>query len=101
MPTHDEDAQFWRDLALLSADQQTLFATAVRNMVEDLRAKKPFRASRASMRVRGVQGHPGTFEMTRDMPNGRATFTYGAERTPGDPHIHWRRIGGHDIFGNP
>lgn len=98
MPTHDEEAQFLREFFALPLDQRRLFRRALRLMVEDLRQNRPFRAS---LRVRAVQGHPGIFELTWDMPNGRATFNYGTERTPGDPHIHWRRIGGHEIFGNP
>jgi hypothetical protein len=36
-------------------------------------------------------------EMTWDN-DGRATFSYGVERVPGQPHVIWRRIGTHDIF---
>jgi len=39
--------------------------------------------------------------MTWEMPNGRATFLFGAERIPGEPHIIWRRIGGHEIISKP
>lgn len=98
MPTHSEPQAFLRELAALTPREQTLFATAVRKMVADLRAHKAFRAS---LRVKGVQGHPGVFEMTWEMPNGRATFSYGPEVNPGEAHIIWRRIGGHDILGNP
>jgi hypothetical protein len=55
---------------------------------------------RAGLRVRGVEGAPGIFEMTW-APDGRATFEYGKEISPGEPHIIWRRVGGHDIFGAP
>ncbi len=34
-------------------------------------------------------------------PNGRATFQYGDEATPGETHVIWRRIGTHDILGQP
>jgi hypothetical protein len=33
--------------------------------------------------------------------DGRATFEYGQEIRPGEPHIIWRRIGTHDIFRQP
>lgn len=33
--------------------------------------------------------------------NGRATFAYGEEQSPGQAHIIWRRIGSHDIFRRP
>jgi len=66
-------------------------------MVEDLRAKRLFRPS---LRVKNVKGHPGIFEMTW-LPNGRATFSYGAEVVPGEAHILWRRIGDHSILKHP
>jgi hypothetical protein len=31
----------------------------------------------------------------------RATFSYGVEVRPGEEHIVWRRVGGHEIYGNP
>jgi hypothetical protein len=50
--------------------------------------------------VKRVKGYPGVWELTwaRD---GRATFEYGDELRPGDPHIVWRRIGTHDVFRRP
>ncbi len=45
-----------------------------------------------------VQGAPGVFEMTW-AKDGRATWQYGPEQRPGTPHVIWRRIGGHAIFG--
>lgn len=102
MPTHDEDPQFIREYLALSLDRQRAFRRALRLMVEDMKNKRPFRPS---LRVKGVQGHAGIhagiYEMTWEMPNGRATFLFGAERIPGEPHIIWRRIGGHEILSNP
>jgi hypothetical protein len=98
MPTHEEDPLFLRELAKLTLREQTLFAAAVRKMVEDIRTKRPFRPS---LRVKGVKGYPGIFEMTWEMPDGRATFHYGISPHAGDVHIVWRRIGGHDIFDTP
>lgn len=98
MPTHDELAQFLREYAKLSESQQDRFIYAMKQLVADLRAGRPFRSS---LRVKGVQGHAGIFEMTWEIPNGRATFHYGDPPRPGDVHIVWRRIGGHEIFNNP
>jgi hypothetical protein len=97
MPTHEELSQFLREFASLTPEQQTRFLTAVRKLVEDLRAGMAFRPS---LRDRGVQGHPNIYEMTwaRD---GRATFEYGPEARPGDTHIIRRRIGTHEILKNP
>jgi hypothetical protein len=43
---------------------------------------------RKGLRIKGVRGAQGMFEMTWG-PDGRATFTYGPEVHPGDPHIVW------------
>ena len=52
------------------------------------------------LRVKGVQGHAGVWEMTW-AEDGRATFHYGDEVRAGDPHIVWRRIGSPAIFRLP
>jgi len=97
MPTHEEWAQFLREFAGLTLQEQTRFLTAVRKMVTDLRTGKGFRSG---LRVKRVQGHADVYEMTW-APDGRATFNYGADRRVGERHIVWRRIGGHDILTNP
>ncbi|MFB1044377.1 hypothetical protein [Streptomyces chrestomyceticus] len=51
--------------------------------------------------IKRVQRTSGVYELTWSMgtgPAGRATWEYGSARQPGEPHIIWRRIGGHDIF---
>lgn len=97
MPTHEEWAQFLREFADLSPAEQTRFLTAVRKMVEDMQRGQGFRRG---LRVRHVQGYENIYEVTW-APDGRATFSYGAEQQPGEPHIIWRRIGSHDILTNP
>jgi len=98
MPTYEQEGQFANDYRNLTPQQRIAFLTAVRQVVADLRAKRGFRPS---LRIKGVQGHGGIFEMTWEMADGRATFRYGSEQRPGEPHIIWRRVGGHDIFRNP
>ncbi len=71
---------------------------AVREFLADLRAKRPLRQS---LRVKNVEGHAGIFEMTRDWPDGRATFRYVDEQRPGETHVIWRRVDGHEIFRQP
>ena len=66
-------------------------------MVADL---KTGRGLREGLRVKGIRGQSGVYEMTW-APDGRATFTYGISPRPGDIHIIWRRIGGHEIFQQP
>lgn len=97
MPTHEEEPDFLRDWASLSRAQKRRFLKAVNKMVEDARAGRGFRNS---LRVMGVQGSTNVFEMTW-ADDGRATFEYGQSPYPGDMHIVWRRIGGHDIFKRP
>lgn len=82
----------------LSTTQQALFNAAVKLMVADLKAKQPFHAR---LRVKGVQGTTGVYEMTWEMPDGRATFNFEKPRRASEAHIHWRRIGGHDILKQP
>ena len=96
-PTHKEEETFWRDYARLSREERIAFAIAVDHMVDDLKAVRGFRKG---LRVKGVRGHRGIFEMTW-ADDGRATFSYGTPLHPGDAHIIWRRIGGHDIPQNP
>ncbi len=97
MPTHDELEEFWRDWDRLSTAQKERFTTAIKKLVADLKAGQGFRKG---LRVKGVQGHEGIFEMTW-AGDGRATFHYGASPNVGDVHIVWRRIGGHEILENP
>jgi len=89
--------RFNRDYQLLSREERALFAESVKKFVEDLAsAGKP----RSGLRVKGVQGAPGIFEL-RWAPDGRATFQFGKSIREGQPHIIWRRVGGHEILGAP
>lgn len=97
MPTHEEFSQFLREFAALTPAQRAQFLDALQKMIGDLRAGASFRPS---LRIKGVQGHPGVFEMTW-APDGRATFHYGPEVRTGEAHIVWRRIGDHSILKNP
>ena len=65
--------------------------------VEDLRSGRPFRKG---LRVKGIQGASGIFEMTW-ADDGRATFEYGDEVVKGEAHIVWRRVGTHSVFTRP
>lgn len=95
MPTYERTARFDRDFAAHTAAQRRRFRRAVAKFVVDLRTG----SFRKSLRVRGIEGAPGIFEMTW-APDGRATFQYGQSRGSG-PHVIWRRIGTHDVFGEP
>ncbi len=96
MPTRDVLASFWHDWDELTPQQQREFRKALEKFIADLRTGR----FRAGLRVKRVQGTGEIFEMTW-AKDGRATFQYGDELLRGEPHVIWRRIGTHDIFGSP
>ena len=89
MPTYVWLARFGADFERLTPAQQAAFLMAVRQFVEDLGLGQPFRKG---LRVKGVQGAKGIFEMTW-ADDGRATFEYGDEVIEGEPQVVWRRNG--------
>ncbi len=95
MPTYEKLPRFQKDYDQLSADDQERFRQAAAKFVEDLIRGRGFRPS---LRVKGVQGAAGVYEMTW-APNGRATFQYGDPIRPGEAHVIWRRVGTHSILG--
>ncbi len=95
-PTYATTHQFRSDHSALTPGQKQAFRRAVDKFVEDM----PTRRFRAGLRVRGVQGTDGIFEMTW-ADDGRATFEYGPPVVEGEPHVIWRRVGTHSIFGSP
>ena len=97
MPTYAWLARFRADFEHLTATQQAAFLLAVNQFVEDLRSGRPFRKG---LRVKGIQGASGIFEMTW-ADDGRATFEYGAEVVKGEAHVVWRRVGTHSVFKQP
>jgi hypothetical protein len=94
VPTYAWLARFRTDFERLSPPQQAAFLVAVQQFVDDLRRRGTFRKG---LRVKGIQGATGIFEMTW-AADGRATFEYGDEVTEGEPHVLWRRVGTHAIF---
>ena len=96
MPTYRALPRFMREYDRLSAAQQAAFNAAVVKFVADMKRG----SFRAGLRIKGVAGHPGVYEMTW-APDGRATFEYGDPVQPGEPHIIWWRISSHDIFDEP
>lgn len=96
MPAYRALPRFLRDYGRLTEAQQEAFAVAVTHFVADLRTGR----FRPGLRVRGIQGTPGIYEMTW-APDGRATFEYGEPVRDGDVHVIWRRVGTHDVFRDP
>lgn len=98
MPTFETTDRFKKDLSVLDPADRARFHRPVTQLVADL--STPPRQARPGLRVKGVQGAAGVFEMTW-APDGRATFEYGEPMLPDEPHVVWRRVGTHDIFGRP
>jgi hypothetical protein len=96
VPTWTATARFVQDYQSLSPDERKRFKAAVRKFVQDLKAGK----FRKSLRIQGIEGADGIFEMTWEH-DGRATFQYGSEIRRREPHIIWRRCGSHKIFEAP
>lgn len=97
MPTFAWLARFSADFDRLSPAQQSAFIVVIAHFVEDLSEGGRFRKG---LRVKGVQGASGVFEMTW-ADDGRATFQYGDAVFEGEPHVIWRRVGTHEIFKQP
>lgn len=97
MPTYQRLPRFDADWEKLPKHQRDRFRKAVRQFIDDLTAERPFRRG---LRVKRIQMTRNVFEMTF-APDGRATWHYGAEIRPGEPHIVWRRIGTHDVLRSP
>lgn len=96
MPTFAQTDRFRRDLAKLTAGQKASFRVAAARFVADLGSG----SFRSALRVKGIPGAEGVFEMPW-ADDGRATFEYGVAVREGEIHIVWRRIGTHDIFTRP
>lgn len=94
MPTYERLQRFNRDYDALSPEEKRAFKEAVAKFVEDLERGRGFRKG---LRVKGVQGAPGIFEMTW-ADDGRATFSYGRSVRGNEPHVIWHRIGSHDVI---
>lgn len=80
----------------MSPGLQAEFLAAVREFVTALATGQ----ANAGLRVKGVQGQDGVFEITW-AADGRATFAFGEQERVGHHHIVWRRVGTHDIFHDP
>jgi len=90
-------ARFGADFDALLPTEQDAFLRSASQFVEDMKSGAGFRKG---LRVKGVRGAPGIFEMTW-ANDGRATFEYGEPVIPGESHIVWRRVGTHAILSQP
>jgi hypothetical protein len=97
VPTFDVRVSFWDDYRKLTREQRELFRKARREFIEDCDGGR----FRPSLRVHPMRSHNGIWEMTWEGNDGRATFAWGPEQSPGKRHVIWRRVGGHEIYANP
>jgi hypothetical protein len=93
VPTYEATELFWREYRRLNAEQRAAFKRAVEHFVADLEEGQ----FRAGLRVKGIVGMPGCFEMTW-AGDGRAIFAYGKEVRPGEKHVIWLAVGTHSIL---
>lgn len=94
MATFATTPRYKADLKRLGPEQFSRFRKVV---TEEFTPDVQDGAFRPGLRVKGVQGVGGVYEMTW-APDGRATWPYGQERYPGRPHVIWRRVGTHKIL---
>ena len=96
-PTYELGSGFAREFARLSREQDRDFRKAVKKFIDALRdGERPPN----SLRIKRVQGTKDIWEMSFS-GDGRATFRYGTEAKPGETHVQWLRIGGHEILSRP
>ena len=91
MATFETLPRFEANWLALTQGQQVMFRKAVLEAFEPDLAL-PDRPFRPALRVRELATCPGVLEMTWS-DDGRATFSYGEERVPGQLHVIWRQIG--------
>lgn len=101
---YERTEHFKRDYRKLSPDERAEFKRVVLEEFQpalERRESEPGRAWPPALRVKGVEGAPGVWEMTWSFtdPDGRATWEWikiGEETA-----IRWRRVGSHSVFADP
>ena len=96
-PTYELGTGFAREFAKLSREQDKAYRQAVEKFVDALGSGSQ---PPNSLRIKRVQGTNDIWEMSYS-GDGRATFRYGSEVKPGETHVQWLRIGGHEILSRP
>lgn len=96
-PTYEFATGFAREFARLPRQQRREYRKAVEKLIAALRSA---RQPPNSLRIKRVQGSRDIWEMSYS-GDGRATFRYGTEVRPGETHIEWVRVGGHEILSRP
>jgi hypothetical protein len=97
-PTYEASARVLRELRKLPLDQRRAFLAARDEFVAALEQSPP--RFPPALRIKRVQGTDDVWELTF-APDGRATFRYGPQVRPGEPHIVWLRVGTHAALDQP
>lgn len=101
MPTFFRTTRFNRDYSKMTPALQKKFAEVIaRDFIPALASDTQPPPFPRGLKVKRVQATSNVWEL-RFADDGRATFEYGDELQPGEPHVIWRRIGSHAIFGDP
>jgi hypothetical protein len=98
LPTFARLARFDREFRRLPRELQRALLAVLPVFIEALRSSPP--DFPPALRIKRVLGTAGVWEISF-APDGRATFEYGSEIRPGEPHIVWRRVGTHDVLSDP
>jgi len=97
VPTFERSARFDREFRRLPRELQRAFVAMLPTFIAALRVDPP--TFPPVLRVKRVQGSDGVWEITF-APDGRATFAYGPEILPGEPHVICRRVGTHEVLSD-
>lgn len=105
MPTEEALGRFQNEHKSLDRSKRALFRSARKEFIQ-----APLLWERSGMQgspvfpkhlgVKPVQGQRGIWEFAW-AGDGRCTWEYGDFQHPRKCHIIWRRIGSHDIYGDP
>ena len=101
---YERTERFKRDYRKLPEEQREEFKRIVLGYFQPAlegRESDPGKCWPPALRVKGVEGAPGVWEMTWSFtdPEGRATWEW--IKIDGETAIRWRRVGSHAIFGEP
>lgn len=93
-----------RDYGNLTDAERKAFRSAVQEtFLPALAAREadPSRKWPTELRIKGVKGAKGVWELTWSFtdPDGRATWEW--TKIEGEAAIRWRRVGSHRIFSDP
>jgi hypothetical protein len=105
MPTHSESSEFINAHGRLSPENKLLFHAALFDFIGVLQQAERdrlgyFPVFPKRLGVTRMVGRHGIWEFAWS-GDGRCTWELCDQEREGLFHIHWRRIGGHEIYNDP